>query len=287
MACAWSTDEKLVAVAGGIASNPDAAFITVMDLEQGTEVARLPGNPPVTRALAFAPEGYGLVSGGRDGRAIIWDLEAGEARHAMQHELAVCGVAWSPDGERIATATGTDPAKPAQVGLWQRDGGFVKALAGHAGGAYGIGFSPDGEWIASSGLDGTIRIHDAHEGNEMMVMRGHEGMCWTCDISRDGERIASGSHDGTVRIWSSAGTEIAKLERHEQFVAAVRWNHDGDQLLSAGQDGGLHVWRSDGTFRTSLPSIGPVWALAVSRTGHVAIAALDGTVSVLPDNYVW
>jgi WD40 repeat protein len=164
----------------------------------------------------------------------------------------------------------------------------VVTLPGHRAGVYGLSFSPDGARLATSGIDGSVRVFDL-DGRERLTMM-YDAPVWAVRYSPDGTKLASASHDTTARIWdASSGAELARMDRHTDFVANVGWSVDGLQLVTAGNDHEVHAWRADGSYRTSVgpPQESGVWALAIDREGNVAHAALDGTVHVLPESYVW
>src|SRR5262249_40742940 len=114
-----------------------------------------------------------------------WDLRGWEFNHLWTRfnsrqtfvgPASFYGLAFSPDGRRIAGAGGGPSALrgPGAVTVWDaQTGQEVLSLRGHTGGVSGVAFSHDGRRIASAGADGVVTVWDADQGREMFVLRGH------------------------------------------------------------------------------------------------------------------
>ena len=95
----------------------------------------------------------------------MWEAQAGKELLTLighkGHDAEVWGdgfvhsAGYSPNGERIVTASGDKTAK-----VWEADTGQeLLTLKGHDSGVNSVAYSPDGKRIATAGGDGIVQIY--------------------------------------------------------------------------------------------------------------------------------
>ena len=173
------------------------ACVKLLCLDSGAERTLAAGSGPV----AFSPDGRQLASGGSFGgwaTLKVWDTATGQELFALRgHQDPAWGVAFAPDGQTVASASGDRTIK-----LWDLVTGAERAtLRGHTDQVDAVAFSPDGKLLASASHDRTVRLWDVATLQEHTVFQGHASRVTSVAFSPDGQWLASGSYDKTVRLW--------------------------------------------------------------------------------------
>jgi WD40 repeat protein len=183
------------------------------------------------------------------------------------HGDIVTAAKFSPDGNRIVTASGDNTAR-----VWDATTGTaLVTLSGHGGKVWNADFSRDGSRIVTASWDGTARIWNATSGELLKTLSGHMSVVLSAVFSPDGNRIVTTSSDDTARLWdAAAGSVLAVLVGHTDTVQTAAFSPDGNRIVTASDDHTARLWDA----RTGAPL-----AKLTGHSNYVLSAAFspDGT----------
>jgi tRNA A-37 threonylcarbamoyl transferase component Bud32 len=268
LSLAWSPDGKHLA-GGGAAG--DRGGVKVWDVATGKETLSKP-QPDRVRSVAFSPDGRWLAVG-PDASLRVLDAVTGKEILAETKQAGpVLGLTFSPDGNRLLSATSTEVRirglradKPglaieqgAEALAFSPDGKRLALASGrvvsvrdavsfnevrilsHPGAVPALAYSPDATSLATACADGVVRVWDAGSDRLWLTAGPDAKPVRSVCYSPDGRRIASVAEDGTVRIWDAAsGQSLLTLEGARQQVA---FSPDGGYLAAVNKEGGVSLW---------------------------------------------
>jgi WD40 repeat protein/serine/threonine protein kinase len=284
----FSADGQRIAAAGTSGTPASrATTVKVWDTASGTELLTIQQHIATTvSSMAFSPDGrslyvagnYPFVLGGNDS-VRVWDTKFGQYLFTLVgHTSRIHAMAFSPDGQLLATASGDQTAR-----VWDATGGKELRVLQHADQVSGVAFSPDGQYLATAGYDNTIRVwRNRGRGQLFFTLHGHTATVQHVTFSPDGWRLASASFDNTVRIWDAYHDHAEHTFGGHPFgLTRAAFNAVGDRLATVGVDSAVRLWEAH-TGRLLLHLRGHehiVNAVAFSPDGRrLASASHDGTV---------
>jgi WD40 repeat protein len=259
-------------------SNAGNKELRIWSMETGKEIVALPGETAIgtggLQAVAFSADGKTLATGPYEGNVIkTWDSRGGGELHTFPGQLAVQGIAVSPDGRSLVAGSqhGTN--------IWDLE---THKLTTRLDGAANFAiFSKDGRWLATNPgaqFPGeTLKVwdtktwtvaadfHFAQRGTPVSSIAfipndspltalgplsrsfaftagGEKHTVWSSpspvSVSPDQKILAARSGmGGDVDLWDLAsGQKLRTLAAHKLSIIALSFSGDGRWLLTGGQE---------------------------------------------------
>ena len=123
-------------------------------------------------------------------------------------------VVFSPDGQRLATASADGTAK-----IWDATTGKeLLTLSGHTGLLFNVAFSPDGKSVATTSADRTAKVWDVSTGSNrrqqpLTLYNLHSFSVTGVSFSPDGKRLAISNTAGEARIYALPIEDIVAIAK--------------------------------------------------------------------------
>jgi len=235
------------------------------------EIRRLIGHADVIWSVRYSPNGKQIASVGKDAQLMLWDATSGQlVRKFAKHPQEIRGVAFTPTGDHLATASGFT------VRLFDVRGQEVRRFSGHTGTIKCLAFSPDGRRLATGSDDKTVRLWDTSTGREVQRYSRHTAGITALAFVPTSNHLASASRDQTVRLWDlKSGLEADALDAQSGNILDIAISTDGKRLAAAHYDTIIRVWHLDGpcVIGQCVGHKQMVSALAFTPDGHRLLSA--------------
>lgn len=265
----WNTDtginivtftghtETVVAVAyspdgGNIVSASRDKTLRIWDAHTGENIKTLTGHKDIIVSAAYSPDGTTIISAGWDGMLHRWNAQTGQPlktyelykgvlHFARGHAGAITRIAYSPDGNTIATASGDGTMQ-----WWDAHTGEKrKTFIGHT--PHSVKYSPDGKTLQIL-IGKEVQLRDAATYEYLHTLKGNSYNIKHIVFSPNGDIIAISTVVGTLGLWNASTGKIIKMlirnEDIEEFDPLVSrfpvFSPDGKMI--AIEQGNETVW---------------------------------------------
>ena len=182
-----------------------------------------------------AMPGGGFVSGGYDGKAIVWRAGVPHlvltAKHGRVHAVRP-----APTGE--ALAIGCDGGEAVVV---TPEGRVLATLDGHQGDVQHIAWSSDGAWLVTADDHGNTFAWPKGNAPGRRLTDSHAAI-GTVAFSDDGRALVAGDHAGHIWVWRTDTWAARTAQISGDPVVA--WT-DGNVASVVDGDGTVHRWHGD------------------------------------------
>ena len=172
----------------------------------------------------------------------------------IEHRYAVYGIAFSPDGETLASGSADktiglwSATKEEQTGIRSSTGSVVKIVNP---------WNPKEITRLRAGIIATSSDGNVSNTKHIKTLVGHRYTVHSVAFSPDGQTLASGSEDSTIILWdTTTGEHTRTLARptgpfvgptdtlvgHTDTVYSVAFSPDGKTLASGSEDSTIILW---------------------------------------------
>ncbi|MBD2506252.1 serine/threonine protein kinase [Nostoc muscorum FACHB-395] len=197
--------------------------IKLWDVNTGTEICTITGHQLQVNSVAFSPQGQLLASASYDRTIRLWQIEGSQREIQNRpcysllstlsgHAWAVLTVAFSPDGQILATGSDDNTIK-----LWEvNTGQLICTLVGHSWSVVAVAFTADGEKLLSASCDKTVKLWRVSTAEEIVTLSGHVDSVSAVAVSKVRQLIASGSRDKTIKLWQLVEQRVGVARRRHR-----------------------------------------------------------------------
>ncbi|HLI05130.1 MAG TPA: hypothetical protein VKV40_01010 [Ktedonobacteraceae bacterium] len=257
LALSWEPGGRHIAsVGGGAAAHVwDTETARPLKIYQGHQhqgiMAKTPFLPTVYNVV-WSPVDAHVASSGDGPTVHIWNASTGGTKSIYRGHSGllsnVFAIAWSPDGQYIASAC-SSAGLDKTIHIWDiGTGQTVRRLATQGGlfpnfSVLALAWSPDGSRLAATCDNHTILLLKPSTGER--IASYHVSAQWTGHLawSPDGRFLATANSDRTMQVWDTSSHQLVQVfDGHTDSVRAVAWSPDGSRIASASSDTTVRIW---------------------------------------------
>ncbi|KIJ11677.1 hypothetical protein PAXINDRAFT_171718 [Paxillus involutus ATCC 200175] len=231
-----------------IISTSSDETVRIWDAGTGKQVGEpLLGHAAGTGGIAISTDGTKILSGGDDGKIIMWSAETRAIIRIIKPRISggrlrITSLSISPDDKTFACASYDGTCK-----VWDSETGeLLFDFDDHQNMIWTVAYSPSGVKIASGSFDHTIRIRNTHTGERLTQPLLHADVVHSIVWSPDSRQLISACQDGQIYFWSApTGTQLGSpLQAHLGEINCMAISPSGSLLASASSDHTARLWNT-------------------------------------------
>ncbi|GEM_PF-5772478 len=162
------------------------------------------------------------------------------------HSESVTSVTFSPDGQRIISASWDKTIK-----IWDAGNGQVLfTLVGHTSLIASVAMSPDGKRLVSGSTESRhtsinlseVKVWDADTGQVKLTLKAHSAGVTGVAFSPDSKRFVTGGLGGAT-VWDSyTGRAVVSFQTNWDRVTSVAFSPDGNRVAAGMNNATVKIW---------------------------------------------
>jgi WD40 repeat protein len=271
-----------------LASAGDDQTIRLWDPVTGGAVAALESKRDGLLALAFAPDGSLLASGGRAGSLIVWSV----AKAAPDPGLSlapgpVVGLSFTADGKALLAGLRSQRygGEPGRLMCWNLEPIHPPESLDWAGDVESVAVAPSRDLLAIAGQYRGVELWEVGRRRQEPVFWMPSRVRSLCFSPGSARLLAAGS-GRLIQVWDVQERRLCvECKGHRSDVFCLAFDPTGRTLLSGGGDRSVRLW--DVLTGRQLAAwdwqIGAVHGVAFAPDGMTAAAGGDKPTVVVWD----
>ncbi len=218
-------------------------------------------------------------------QAYFYDLAKSEG-HILSHKGPILAMAFSPGGQRVATASADRSAR-----VWETATGKpVTPPLEHHGKVLDVAFAGE-DRLATASLDHTACLWDLANGELLTPALRHPAGVVSVALDKEGRRLATACLDGAARIWDLAAAELTLAEIKDALEITSGHRVDATQGLSAFDVSSVRErWTKQTQRSLAAPDLARAWHRELLDEGqlegnlHAQLLHLNELIVAEPNN---
>ncbi|MCR9291518.1 MAG: hypothetical protein NXI32_02285 [bacterium] len=196
------------------------------------------------RATATTPAEGEILAGTEDGKLLLLSIDdLSELKRVDVHDAAIFDIAWSPDGNTVATAAGNGKIKLMSWPELEIQGEMSRGPEG----IWSLAFTPDGKHLVSGGADRRIQLWDVE--NRQSICTITRTGDWITDLKMlpASSLVVAGCMDGNLVIADySTLSKVDVVEAAQSAIWSLALNSDATQLALGTRKHGIQLVATQG-----------------------------------------
>jgi WD40 repeat protein/uncharacterized caspase-like protein len=214
-------------------------------------------------SLALSANGNRILSGGRDKKAVLWDINGESLKTFGPYTGPVNDVAISTDSQRIAI--GIKPTSGSDIFIAEMNGAPINDLTAFTIGINTLCFSADGQQVLAGSNDKVARSFNLN-GNLRCIFGKGPGPVRYVSFSPDGRSVLCGSNGMSNRLWSLDSRDVVPFGANTKpYNTPTAFIDKGSRVLLCAFGDSILVCQPDGAPDGFLKKPAPANIVAVGN----------------------